>query len=102
MTIQTTYVSTARTLFKKVAKGVDKKDFIIAQQELKIRQLENRVLQLEPRKRHKVVTSPNLKFATIDDIIRTQISVREHQNVLLDSDDDSILTSTLSHITIEE
>ena len=43
-----------RVLFRKVAKGLDEKDFVIAQHELRIKQLEARVLQLEPRKRRKV------------------------------------------------
>ena len=37
-------LTTVRTLFKKVAKGIDEKDFIIAQQELRIKQLESRVV----------------------------------------------------------
>ncbi len=42
--LRATHVSTIRTLFKKVAKGVEKKDFIITQQEQRIRQLESKVL----------------------------------------------------------
>jgi ABC-type antimicrobial peptide transport system ATPase subunit len=55
-------------LFRKVAKGLDDKDYVITQHELRIKQLEARVLQLEPRKRQKVVTSPNSKFIDIEAI----------------------------------
>ena len=61
---------TAKVLFRKVTKGIDQKDFVIAQQELRIKQLERRVVQLEPRKRRKVQTSPNSKFVSIKAIIR--------------------------------
>lgn len=69
---------------------------------MKIKQLESRLVQLQPRKRRKVQASPNSKFVTIEDIMRTQIEVRERPNVPLDSDDTTTLASTLSHITIEE
>ena len=57
-------------LFKKIAKGLNDKDFIIAKQERKIQALEARVVQLEPRKRRKVRTSPNSKFANIEKIYK--------------------------------
>jgi len=57
-------------LFRKIAKGLDDKDFIIAKQERKIQALEARVVQLEPRKRRKVRTSPNSKFADIEKIYK--------------------------------
>ena len=95
-------LATARVLFRKVSKGLDEKDFVIAQQELRIKQLESRVVQLEPRKRRKVQTSPNSKFASIEAIMRAQVAAGDRQNVPLDSDDTATIGSTLSHITIEE
>lgn len=89
-------------LFRKVIKGIDQKDFIIAQQKRKIKQLKSKVMQLQPRKRRKVKTFPNSRFATIDDIIRAQKVVGKRPNVLLDLGDTITLASTLSHITIEE
>jgi len=59
-------------------------------------------VQLQPRKRRKVKPSLNSKFVRIEDIIRTQIEVRERYNVLTDSDDTDTLASTLSYITIRE
>ena len=75
--LQTLDDSTTRVLFRKISKGIDQKDFVITQQEMKIKQLESRLVQLQPRKRRKVEASPNSKFVSIKDIIRTQIEVRE-------------------------
>ena len=87
-------------LFRKIAKGLDDKDFIIAKQERKIQALEARVVQLEPRKRRKVRTSPNSKFANIEKIYKAQMEAGDRQNVPLDSDDFPSIASTLSHISI--
>ncbi len=57
--------TTRRVLFRKVIKGFDQKDFVIAQHELRIKQLEARVVQLEPKKWRKVKPSPNSKFIGI-------------------------------------
>jgi len=100
--LRTIDLPTARVLFRKVAKGIDEKDFIITQQELRIKQLENRIVQLEPRKRRKVKASPNSRFINIEHIIRAQIADGERENVLLDSDDTTTIAFTLSHITINE
>jgi 4-hydroxybenzoate polyprenyltransferase len=94
--------TTARVLFRKVAKSLDNKDYVIAQHELRIKQLEVRVLQLESRKRRKVVTSPNSKFVDIEAIYKAQIEAGDRQNVPLDSDSVVSIASTLSHITIKE
>lgn len=92
--------ATSRVLFRKISKSIDQKDFVIAQQEMKIKQLESRLVQLQPRKRRKVEGSPNSKFVSIEDIMRTQMEVGERQTVPSDSDDTTTLASTLSHITI--
>jgi hypothetical protein len=100
--LQTIDSSTTRVLFRKISKSIEQKDFVIAQQEIKIKQLESRLVQLQPRKRRKVQGSPNSRFITIEDIMRTQIEVGERPNVPLDSEDTTTLASTLSHITIKE
>ena len=69
---------THRVLFRKITKGIDKKDFVIAQQELRIKQLEARVEQLEPRKRRKMKTSLNSRFAGIKAIKKAQVKARDH------------------------
>lgn len=89
-------------LFRKVAKGIDQKDFVIAQHELRIKQLEARVLQLEPRKRRKVQTSPNSRFANIGGIREAQIAAGDRPIEQLESDSFASIASTLSHITIED
>ena len=93
---------TARVLFRKVAKGIDQKDFVIAQHKLRIKQLEARVLQLEPRKRRKVQTSPNSRFANIGGIREAQIAAGDRQVEQLESGSLASIASTLSHITIED
>jgi hypothetical protein len=99
--LKTTNPATTRILFRKIAKSLDKKDFVIAYHESRIKQLETRVLQLEPKKRRKIVTSPNSKFADIKAIYKTQVAAGDRQDVLLDSDGFASIASTLSHITIE-
>ena len=95
-------LTTTRVLFRKVGKGLDDKDYVITQHELRIKQLEARVLQLEPRKRRKVITSPNSKFVDIEAIYKAQVEAGDRQNVPLDSDSVVSVASTLSHITIKE
>lgn len=85
-------------LFKKIAKGLNNKNFVIAKQERKIQALKAKIVQLEPRKRRKVKTSPNSKFANIEKIYKAQIEAEDRQNVPLDSDDFFSIASTLSHI----
>jgi hypothetical protein len=43
---QTIDSSTTRVLFRKISKSIKQKDFVIAQQEIKIKQLESRLVQL--------------------------------------------------------
>ena len=59
-------------------------------------------MQLELKKRRKVVTSPNSRFANINNIIKAQIVASERPNVLLDSDGAVFIASTLSYITIND
>ena len=94
--------STCRVLFRKVAKGLDDKDFIIAKQELQIKQLEARVEQLEPRKRRKVQTSPNSRFTGIGAVREAQIEAGDRQIELEDFElsDDTI--SIIDYIEVEE
>ena len=94
--------ATARVLFRKISKGLDNKDFVIAQHERRIQQLKARVIELQPRKRWKVVTSPNSKFADIEKIYKAQVEAGDRPNIPLDSDGVISVVSMLSHITIEE
>ena len=57
---------------------------------------------MELRKRRKVQTSPNSKFASIEAIKRAQIAAGDREDISLDSDNTVTIVSTLSYITIEE
>ncbi|KAF4630754.1 hypothetical protein G7Y89_g7386 [Cudoniella acicularis] len=70
---------TCRQLFRKIVKGFDEKYYALAQAGLRIKQLEARVEQLEPRKRRKVQTSPNSKFADIQAIKKAQIEAGDRE-----------------------
>jgi len=84
--------STCRVLFRKITKSLDNKDFTITSHQLRIQQLEARVEQLAPRKRRKVQTSPNSRFATIRAIQEAQIQAGDRQVILNESElsEDSI------------
>jgi 4-hydroxybenzoate polyprenyltransferase len=58
------------------------------------------VIQLEPRKRRKVRTSPNSKFVRIEAIKKAQIEAGDREINIEDSDGADKLSSALSHITI--
>jgi 4-hydroxybenzoate polyprenyltransferase len=75
---------TRRQLFRKIAKGFEQKDYELAQAKLRIEQLEARVEQIKPRKKRKVQTSPNSKFANIKTIREAQIAAGELE---IDTDD---------------
>lgn len=65
---------TRRLLFRKIAKGINEKDYELGKAKMKIRELEERLEQLKPKKRRKVQTSPNSKFVTIRAIYKAQIA----------------------------
>ena len=93
---------TYRVLFRKVINGLDEKDFIIAQHELRIKQLEARVLQLELRKRRKVQTSPNSKFAGIQAIRKAQLEAGDRQIEEEDAELHEDSASEMDCIIVEE
>ena len=86
---------TRRQLFRKIAKGFDEKDYALAQSNLRIQQLETRLEELAPRKRHKVRTSPNSRFADIKAIKQAQIEAGDRQIEEEDSESEveSVATS---------
>ena len=79
---------TQRQLFRKFTKGFDEKDYSLAEANLRIKQLEEKLEGLQPRKRRKVVTSPNSKFADIKAIKQAQIDAGRSDI----EDDKSIIT----------
>ena len=93
--------STIRILFRKIAKGLDNKNFILAQYKLQIEQLKARIEQLALRKRRKVQTSPNSKFMEIKAIIKAQIKARDRKNKSDKSAELIKLSSILFYIIIK-
>lgn len=91
---------TARVLFRKISKAWDKRDFVIAQHEQRIKQLEARVADLKPKKRRKVIPSPNSKFVDIQAIYKAQKEAGDRDTDVEVSSSIYVLSSTLSHITV--
>ena len=52
-------------LFRKVIKGINKKEYELGKANIKIKELEERLEYLRPKKKRKVQTSLNSKFTTI-------------------------------------
>ena len=93
---------TQRLLFRKVVKGIDEKDFELGKANMKIKELEERLEQLRPKKRRKVKTSPNSKFVTTRAIREAQIAAGERQIEAVESELDRDSDSTISCIEVEE
>ncbi|KAF4630035.1 hypothetical protein G7Y89_g8107 [Cudoniella acicularis] len=90
---------TRRQLFRKITKGFEEKEYALAQAELRIKQLEAQIDQLEPRKRRKVQTSPNSKFADIRAVEEAQIKAGDRG--IDEEDSDSSIESTATSNCIE-
>jgi len=82
--------STQRLLFRKVEKAFDEKDIQLAIANQKVRSLEAQLEAARPKKRRKVKTSPNSKFANIEAIRRAQIEAGEVENEPDESDGSEI------------
>nr|AER39694.1 transposase [Verticillium dahliae] len=72
--------NTQRLLFRKVRKGFEKKDYLIATQQRRIQVLEQQLGEARPRKKKKVRISPNSKFADIEAIHRAQIEAGDKED----------------------
>ncbi|KAK4073597.1 hypothetical protein Purlil1_12985 [Purpureocillium lilacinum] len=77
-------VPTKRLLFRKITKGFDEKDGLLAKAQLQIQALETQLAAVKPKKRKRVDTSPNSRFADIEAVRRAQEEVNAAENV--DSD----------------
>ena len=64
-------------LFRKVLKGINEKEYELGKANIKIKELEERLEYLRLKKKRKVQTSPNSKFATTRAIKEAQIAARE-------------------------
>ena len=93
---------TQRVLFKKITKGFDKKDFDLRQANMRIQELEAKLEQLKPRKRKKVQTSPNSKFATTRAIWEAQIAAGDREIGAMESEleEDSDFTDSFIEVDV--
>lgn len=63
---------TVRLLFRKVAKSLDAQNTKLAESQLKIKRLEQRLEITKPRKKAKVIENPNSRFIKIAEIMETR------------------------------
>ena len=91
---------TQRLLFRKVIKGIDEKEYELGKANMKIKELEERLEHLRPKKKRKVQTSPNSKFAIIRAIKEAQITARERQIESEESESGGESDSTISYIEV--
>jgi hypothetical protein len=93
--------STQKVLFRKIVKGFEEQESVLADNSYRIQSLTAQLEKARPRKRMKVKTSPNSKFADIVKIRGAQLAAGEA--VLEDKDEDKAneSDSTLDCILIE-
>jgi hypothetical protein len=83
--------SARRLLFRKVEKAFDQKDPELAQLRQENEALKSQLEVARPSKRKKVVTDPNVQFATIEQIHQAQIEAgRIVEPMVEESDSESI------------
>jgi 4-hydroxybenzoate polyprenyltransferase len=92
---------TQRLLFRKIVKGFEEQESVLANHELKIQSLEVQLEKARPKKRKKVKISPNSKFADIQAIQRTQNEVNRVEIEEEALDIDSLSDPTLDCIEVE-
>lgn len=93
-------ITTRRQLFHKVQKAIDEKDVQLATSLEKIKSLEAQVEAGKARKRKKVKTSPNSKFADIEAIYKAQVEAGEAENGPDESSESDIPSETGSCIIV--
>jgi len=91
---------TQHLLFKKIMKGIDKKDYELEKANIRIKELEKRLKQLRPKKRRKVWISLNSKFVTTRAIREAQIAAGDRQIVPVKSEGEGDSDSTISCIEV--
>ena len=88
-------------LFRKVIKGIDEKEYELGKANMRIKELEERLEHLRPKKKRKVQTSPNSKFTTIRAIKEAQIAAGERQITPVESESGGESDSTISCIEVD-
>ncbi|PWI64474.1 hypothetical protein PCL_09629 [Purpureocillium lilacinum] len=73
-------VPTKRLLFRKITKRFDEKNGLLAKAQLQIQALETQFAAVKPKKRKRVETSPDSRFAEIEAVRRAQDEVKAAEN----------------------
>ena len=97
---QTQTTTTQRHLFQKVQKAFDEKDVQLATSQQKIKSLEAQVEAGKARKRRKVKTSPNSRFADIKAIHKAQVEAGEAEESSDESSESDISSEAGSCIVV--
>lgn len=82
-------------------KGINKKEYELRKANMKIKELEERLEHLRPKKKRKVQTSPNSKFAITRAIKEAQIAARERQIIPVESESGGESDSIISCIEVD-
>lgn len=90
-----------RLLFRKIIKGFEQQESTLADHSFRIQSLEVQLEKARPRKRMKVRTSPNSKFADIASIQRTQLAAGEARPDQEGEEEANLSDSTQDCIIIE-
>ena len=100
-TLQTDDPSTQRLLFRKIIKGFEEQESTLVDHGYRIQSLEVQLEKARPRKRMKVKTSLNSKFADITKIRETQLAAGDPINEEKDEEEGSASDTTLDCILVE-
>ena len=92
---------TKRLLFRKIIKGFEEQESILANHELRIKSLEAQLEKARPKKRRRVRISPNSKFVNIQAIQEAQKEANEPKNQQGDSEEANLSDSTIDCIEVE-
>ena len=83
-------------LFRKVIKGIDEKEYELGKANIRIKELKERLEHLRPKKKRRVQTSLNSKFATTRAIKEAQIAAGERQITPVEPESGGESGSTIS------
>jgi 4-hydroxybenzoate polyprenyltransferase len=99
--LEDSHPSTQRLLFRKIIKGFEEQESVLADNGHRIQSLEVQLEKARPRKRMKVRTSPNSKFVDIAKIREAQLAAGEGRPGDEDKEEANKSDSTLDCILIE-
>jgi hypothetical protein len=88
-------------LFRKITKGFDEKDSLLAKAQLQIQALEAQLEAARPKRRRKVETSPNSRFADIKAIQRAQEEVAVAESYKEDEEESEVSDKEESCIIVQ-